>query len=69
MFQQIILAKLKKKKEDKFPVLNSQPIKLKTEPKFGRNLNISRPSLSLPKILYCGFFLSSIFFKLFEGKP
>lgn len=41
----------------------SLPIKLKAEPKFGRNLNIARPSLNLPKIFYSGFFLSTISFK------
>lgn len=44
------------------------PIKLKSEPKFGRNLNIDRPSLSLPKILYSRFFLSTVSFR-FKGKP
>lgn len=44
------------------------PIKLKTEPKFGRNLNIARPSLSLPKIFYSAFFLSTVSFR-FNGKP
>lgn len=46
----------------------SLPKKLKTEPKCGRNLNIARPSLGLPKILYSGFFLSTISFR-FKEKP
>jgi len=48
----------------------SLPIKLTTEPKFGRNLNIARPSLSLPKTLYSVFFfffLSTISFR-FTGE-